>query len=46
MREIKGLHIGGDGFKLPAKPTQEPDKLRTRDFRITFEIVEKFGYTQ
>ena len=46
VRETKGLDIGGDGSKLPATPMQEPDKLRTRDFRITFEIFEKFRYTQ
>ena len=46
VHETKGLDTGCDGFKLPATPMQEPDKLRTRNFQISFEILEKAGYTQ
>ena len=31
---------------MPETPIQEPEKVLVRDFRITIEILEKFGYTQ
>ena len=46
MRETIGIDLGGDESKLSETPMQAPKEFKTRDFRITPEILEKFGYTK
>ena len=46
IRETKGIDIGGDGSKLLETPVQEAGGQTSRDFRITYEILQKFGYTK
>ena len=46
LRETKGIDIGGDGFRLPETPVQESAEMRIRNFRITQDILEAFGYTE
>ena len=46
MRDTKGIDLGGDGSLLPETPTQEQEDPKARDFRITPEILLKFGYTK
>ena len=46
MRETKGLDVGGDGSKLTEIQVQERTWPKPRDFRISYEILQKFGYTK
>ena len=46
MRETKGLDVGGAGSKLAETPIQEETDVRSRDFRITQDILTRFGYTE
>ena len=46
MRETIGIDLGGDESKLSETPMQAPKEFKTRDFRITPEILEKLGYTK
>ena len=46
IRETNGINIGGDGSKMPQTPAQDIGNFKTTDFRITFEVLEKFGYTK
>ena len=43
MRETIGIDLGGDESKLSETPMQAPKEFKTRDFRITPEILEKLG---
>ena len=46
LRETKGFDIGGDGSKLPETLVQESAEMRSRNFRITQDILDAFGYTE
>ena len=46
MRDTKGIDLGGDGSILPESPVQEQNDPKGRDFRITPDILLKFGYTK
>ena len=46
MRDTKGNVLGGVGFLLLETPIQEQENPVPRDFRITAEILAKFGYTK
>ena len=45
LRNTKGIDLGGDGSKLAETPVRQHEEGLRRDFRITADLLEKFGYT-
>ena len=45
MRDTKGIDLGGDGSQLAEIPVRQHEEGLRGDFRITAEILAKFGYT-
>ena len=46
MRDTKGLDLGGDGSTLEETLVQASKESKVRVFRITLEIIKRFGYTR
>ena len=44
IRDTKGIDLGGDGSQLAGILVRQHEEGLRRDFSITAEILEKFGY--